>query len=344
MRFPLSALLSSIVAGASFGQDPEVKEPAPAPPQRALEVGDPLPPVVLEGLTQTPARSFSEFYGRAVLLDFFGYWCAPCAQIVPQTNELQAKYGPRGLSVVGVTTVGGKKTLAWVEKNGLEYAWGCDSSAVLNGLFQIQGIPWAVLIDPFGTVAWIGDPRRLKEETIESALANALERPVWEWPEEARPLAGSLGRAEFASALRESEKLPAHEGFDFQGLVGGRIAPLLERFDGLIEGGEYTQALELGERLEKGLETLPEGEELGARLEGLRSDPEIVRFVSAEKCIEAFEARAGALRKPADAEQLRAEVAAFFDTKPPERFERRAKILLDMLDKNLAKAKSKKKA
>src|SRR5262245_16734372 len=198
MRLLLWLLSCSIVAGSSSAQTKEdqEKEPAPAPPPRALEVGDRLPQVVLEGLTQTPARSFSEFYGRAVLIDFFGYWCLPCAQMVPQINELQAKYGARGLSVVGVTTDGGKKTPAWIEKNGVEYAWGRDPSGELNRLFQVQAIPWTILIDANGTVAWIGDPRRLKEETIESALPDALQQPGWEWPEQARPLAGRRQRAQ----------------------------------------------------------------------------------------------------------------------------------------------------
>jgi len=297
--------------------------------------------VVIEDLSQTQARSFSEFYGRAVLFEFFAYWCAPCAQTVPHLNELQAKYGARGLSVVGVTTDNGKKTLPWVEKNGVEYAWGRDTSGELHQLFQIQAIPSAVLIDAFGTVVWTGDPRRLNDETLEGVLADTLERPVWEWPEDARPIAGLLERAEFATALQEAEKLPALEGFDLQGLVRGRIAPLLARFDGLVDSAEYGAAFELGERLEKGLATLPEGTKLNARLGELRSDPEITRAVSEEKSIDGLEARAGALRKAVDAQQLRTDVAAFLDSKPGERFGRRAKILLDMLDRGLAKAKKK---
>ena len=342
MRFLYSFVPCLIVAGPSFGQDqqpnPEEKSPAAAPPV-ALEVGDILPPVALEDLTQSQARSFSDFYGRAVLLEFFAHWCAPCAQTVPHLNELQAKYGPRGLSVVGVTTDNGKKTLPWIEKHGVEYAWGRDTSGALHQMFQIKSIPAAVLIDAFGTVAWTGDPRRLKEETLEAVLPDTLERPTWDWPEDARPLVGFLERAELATALQEAEKLSAREGFDPQALVRGRIAKLVARFDGLVDDANYLRAFELGERLDKGLAGLPEGTKLSARLEELRSDPEIARRVSEEKSIDLLEARAGALRKAAEAEVLRTDVAAFLDSKPGEEFERRAKILLDMLDRGLAKAK-----
>jgi hypothetical protein len=39
----------------------------------ADNVGKPLPTVELEGLTQSPAKTYEEFVGRAVLLEFFAY-------------------------------------------------------------------------------------------------------------------------------------------------------------------------------------------------------------------------------------------------------------------------------
>jgi hypothetical protein len=37
-------------------------------------VGQQLPPVQLEGLSQTPAETFEEYTGRLVLIEFFAYW------------------------------------------------------------------------------------------------------------------------------------------------------------------------------------------------------------------------------------------------------------------------------
>ena len=44
---------------------------APAPAQG---VGSKLPALELEGLSQTPAKTFDDYLGRAVLLEFFAYW------------------------------------------------------------------------------------------------------------------------------------------------------------------------------------------------------------------------------------------------------------------------------
>lgn len=45
-----------------------------AAPAAAQAPGTPLPPVNLEGLAQTGAKTFDDFMGRAVLLEFFAYW------------------------------------------------------------------------------------------------------------------------------------------------------------------------------------------------------------------------------------------------------------------------------
>ena len=36
--------------------------------------GRPLPRPKLEGFSNTPARSFDDFVGRTVLVEFFAYW------------------------------------------------------------------------------------------------------------------------------------------------------------------------------------------------------------------------------------------------------------------------------
>ena len=46
---------------------------APALPF-AQEVGSKMPNVELEDYSQTPAKSYDDFLGRAVLIEFFAYW------------------------------------------------------------------------------------------------------------------------------------------------------------------------------------------------------------------------------------------------------------------------------
>lgn len=45
-----------------------------APPAAAQGVGTKVPAVQLEGYAQTGAKSFEDFMGRAVLIEFFAFW------------------------------------------------------------------------------------------------------------------------------------------------------------------------------------------------------------------------------------------------------------------------------
>jgi hypothetical protein len=43
-------------------------------PASAQGVGSQIPKIELEGYGQTGAKSFEDFFGRAVLIEFFAYW------------------------------------------------------------------------------------------------------------------------------------------------------------------------------------------------------------------------------------------------------------------------------
>ena len=40
----------------------------------AQGIGSKLPEIELEGFANTPAKSFDDFMGRAVLIEFFAFW------------------------------------------------------------------------------------------------------------------------------------------------------------------------------------------------------------------------------------------------------------------------------
>ena len=44
----------------------------------------------------------SDYRGKAVLLNFWATWCEPCKIEMPWFVDLQKKYGPQGLQVVGI--------------------------------------------------------------------------------------------------------------------------------------------------------------------------------------------------------------------------------------------------
>ncbi len=49
-------------------------------------------------------RKFSEFRGKYVLLDFWGFWCPPCRAEMPYLREAYKRFQARGLEIVGMNT------------------------------------------------------------------------------------------------------------------------------------------------------------------------------------------------------------------------------------------------
>jgi len=47
--------------------------------------------------------SVPEFNGKALLLNFWAYWCEPCIEETPSLNTLARLFGPQGLVVLGIS-------------------------------------------------------------------------------------------------------------------------------------------------------------------------------------------------------------------------------------------------
>src|SRR5271157_3475116 len=92
------------------------------------------PDFALKDLTGRTIR-FADFRGKAVVLNFWATWCPPCRVEIPWFIDLQNKYGPEGLQIVGISMdEGGPDVVAsYAKKMGINYP-------VLLGEGKVEGI------------------------------------------------------------------------------------------------------------------------------------------------------------------------------------------------------------
>jgi cytochrome c biogenesis protein CcmG/thiol:disulfide interchange protein DsbE len=102
-------------------------------------VGKPAPPFTLQDLGGKKV-SLSSFKGKAVLINFWATWCAPCKLETPWLIELRNQYASQGFEVIGISTEG--DDLA----DSDTAAWARDKADIAKAVQQMR-IPYPILIN-----------------------------------------------------------------------------------------------------------------------------------------------------------------------------------------------------
>lgn len=105
--------------------------------------------------------------GKYVLVDFWASWCGPCRRAIPHVRELYKKYGDK-LVVCAVSMDSNEK--AWrkaMEMEKMEWMQLWIDKPYLEGVtapYGIKSIPFMLLIDPEGNIAFAGhDPYYVRD-------------------------------------------------------------------------------------------------------------------------------------------------------------------------------------
>ncbi len=167
---------------------------APPPPaqtnttnnSRMPQSNKPMPPINTEksmklgwSLIDGTRRKVSDYQGQVVILDFWATYCPPCLEGTPHFVNLQKKYGPEGLHVIGLN-VGGDddkpKIADFIRRFGVQYDIGYPDDELVQLYMQNDdSIPQTFVLDRHGRVVEhiVGFTSEIGAK-IDNAVKNAL--------------------------------------------------------------------------------------------------------------------------------------------------------------------------
>lgn len=118
----------------------------------------------------------SSFRGKYVLVDFWASWCKPCREENPTVVKAYNKYKDKNFTILGVSLDRPGQKDEWMKavmKDNLTWTQVSDlmfwNSPVVQ-LYGIEGIPYNVLVDPYGKII----AESLRGPALEAKLGELL--------------------------------------------------------------------------------------------------------------------------------------------------------------------------
>ncbi len=113
--------------------------------------------------------------GRWTLVDFWASWCPYCIKELPELKELNSRFGPKGLDIVGVAVRDTPEdTRASVEKHAIPWTVIYNTERRPYDIYGFSGIPHLMLIGPDGRIVSRGETPAKIAERLEAAGNNNI--------------------------------------------------------------------------------------------------------------------------------------------------------------------------
>jgi thiol-disulfide isomerase/thioredoxin len=106
----------------------------------------------------------AKFKGSYVLLDFWGTWCGPCKEVVPDLKQLNTEYKDRGLKLVSIASDDRPdKVVKYVQDENISWPnlfQPAEGKAPIIETYKVENFPTFILIDKNGKIIFrqIGTP------------------------------------------------------------------------------------------------------------------------------------------------------------------------------------------
>jgi thiol-disulfide isomerase/thioredoxin len=117
---------------------------------KGIKAGDSFPELTsfsLEG------KLPDDLKGKVVLVDFWASWCGPCKDSFPVMEELQTRFGNKGLVVLAVNLDDDSATMNdFLKKHPVTFTVVRDAKKKLVSTVNIKSMPSSFVLSPDGKV------------------------------------------------------------------------------------------------------------------------------------------------------------------------------------------------
>jgi cytochrome c biogenesis protein CcmG, thiol:disulfide interchange protein DsbE len=119
---------------------------------QAPKVGGPAPAFSLRRLNGSGTLDLGSLRGKAVVLNFWASWCAPCKKEAPALEQLWHEYRGRGVAFVGIdSNDAASDARRFVDAHGITYPIVSDAHGlVAANRYDVADLPATYFVDRRG--------------------------------------------------------------------------------------------------------------------------------------------------------------------------------------------------
>ena len=129
------------------------------------------------GSSDAGAFSSARLKGRAVVLDFFATWCAPCIAAIPHIDKLVAETRDLPVTYIAVGQESADLLRRTLAKHPMTVPFLHDADGSVSNAYWVSALPHVVVIDRNGRILTITHPNKLTRDVIRQAVSATAPGP-----------------------------------------------------------------------------------------------------------------------------------------------------------------------
>lgn len=170
----VAAVLAGLLTSRVVGDDEGKSGDGPG-----IVTAEEVPDIALDRLDGEGRISLADYRGQAVVVNFWGSWCGPCVEEMPDLQRVHASLGD-DVAFVGVNVRDQRENaLEMVEQTGVRYDLVVDTDGALIRALEVTTFPTTLVVLPDGTIAdriyTAIEPERLCQKLNLTVFAGGLE-------------------------------------------------------------------------------------------------------------------------------------------------------------------------